>query len=189
MSAVAEHNDHDSQWFAVWTRSRQEKSAAAILHSQGIRHYLPLKAEIRQWSDRRQAVEVPLFSGYLFVRIGTAKNSRLQVLKTPGIVSFVGNQTGPLPIPQQQIEDIRTVLKAGTPYSIQSMLRVGDRVRVIRGALRGVEGTLVRSHSDSHLLVSIELVRQSLAVSISREDVECVCKNLRYAQDAELSAA
>lgn len=189
MSTSAEQNDCDSQWFAVWTRARQEKSAAAILHCHGIRHFLPLKTEIRRWSDRRQVVEIPLFSGYLFVCIDTARPSRLQVLKTPGIVSFVGNQTGPLPIPDQQIEDIRTVIKAGTPFSIQPMLRVGDRVRVIRGPLRDVEGTLVRTDSDSRLLISIEMVRQSIAVSVSQDDVECLHKDNQRAGATELSAA
>lgn len=191
MTAATEQNDSDLQWFAVWTRARQEKSAAAVLHSYGVPHYLPVRSEIRQWSDRKQAVEIPLFSGYLFVRIGTARNSMLQVLKTPGIVSLVGNHTGPLPIPDQQIEDIRTVLKAGAPYSIQPTLRIGDRVRVIRGALRGVEGTLVRARSDSHLVVSIAMVRQSLAVSVSQNDVEYVCavSPTPHAPIAELSAA
>ena len=99
------------QWFAVWTRSRQEKSSAALLEAIGIPHFLPLKPEVHQWSDRKQTVTVPLFSGYLFVHINPAGGSRLEVLKTPGIAGFVGNQVGPLPVPDQQIEDIRTVLE------------------------------------------------------------------------------
>lgn len=172
MGPSTEPNDLNSRWYAVWTRSRQEKSAAAVLESFGVRHYLPLKSEIRQWSDRKQAIEVPLFSGYLFVRIDPEKESRLQVLKTPGVVSFVGNQTGPLPIPDQQIDDIRTVVKAGTAYSVQPFFNAGDRVRVARGPLAGVEGTLVRANSESRLLVSIEMVRQSVAVKISPDDIE-----------------
>ena len=101
----------DSQWFAVWTRSRQEKTSASMLEALGVPHFLPLKSEVRQWSDRKQTVTVPLFSGYLFVRINPAEDNRLEVLKTPGIAGFVGNQTGPLPVPDQQIEDIRTVLE------------------------------------------------------------------------------
>lgn len=172
MGPSTETNDQNSQWFAVWTRSRQEKSAAAMLASSGVRHYLPLKSEIRQWSDRKQIVEIPLFSGYLFVRMDPEKDSKLQVLKTRGVVSFVGNQTGPLPIPDQQIEDIRTVLKAGTPCSVQPFFNAGDRVRVVRGPLTGVEGTLVRANSEARLLISIDMVGQSVAVTISPDDVE-----------------
>ena len=170
--------DPDSCWYAVWTRSRQEKVAAASLNNLGIRHYLPLNSELRHWSDRKQMVEVPLFSGYLFVCISLLKkNSKLQVLKVPGIVGFVGNQTGPLPIPDQQIEDIRTVLTAGVECSVYPFLKEGDRVRVVRGALAGVVGTLLHTNSTSRLLISIDMIRQSLSVNVLREAVELVSTN------------
>jgi transcription antitermination factor NusG len=166
--------DLDYQWYAVWTRSRQEKVAAGMLGVLGVQHYLPLKTEFRKWSDRRQAVEVPLFGGYLFVRISLLKESKLQVLKVPGVVAFVGNQTGPLPIPPKQIEDIQTVLAAGSACSAKPLLKEGDRVRVHRGALAGVEGRMVRANSESQLLISVDMIQQSLAVNVSLEDVELI---------------
>jgi transcription antitermination factor NusG len=163
---------------AIWTRSRQEKVASTILNDLGVQHYLPLKSELRQWSDRKQMVEIPVFSGYLFVCINPSlKNSRLQVLKTPGVVAFVGNQSGPLPIPDKEIEDIRTVLAARVAYSPCTSLSMGDRVRVIRGSLAGVEGTLAETNSGARLVVSIEMIRQSLSVIVLREDVELVSTN------------
>jgi transcription antitermination factor NusG len=166
------NDSSESQWFAVWTRSRQEKSAAAMLATLGIPHFLPLKPEIHQWSDRKQTVTVPLFSGYLFVRMDVARDSRLRVLNTSGIVGLVGNQSGPVPIPDQQIDDIRTVLEARLECAVLPLLNEGDRVRVFRGALAGVEGRLVRSNSSSRLLISIEMIRKSLLVNVSRDDVE-----------------
>jgi len=174
LSYNTETYESDSSWYAVWTRSRQEKAAAEMLGMLGVRHYLPLKSELRQWSDRKQLVEVPLFSGYLFVCMNPLKDSRLTVLKVPGIVAFVGNQSGPLPIPHKEIEDIQTVLASGANCSVHPSLKEGDRVRVMRGALAGVEGTLVRVNSESRLLISIDMIRQSLAVSISQRDVERV---------------
>lgn len=161
-----------ANWFAVWTRSRQEKTAATMLETIGVQHFLPLKSEVRQWSDRKQAVMVPLFSGYLFVRINPASDGRLQVLRTPGIVGLVGNKTGPLPVPDQQIEDIRTVLEKRVPCTVFPLLDEGDRVRVMRGPLAGVEGRLVRSNSSTRLAISIEMINKSLVVSVSRQDVE-----------------
>jgi transcription termination/antitermination protein NusG len=163
---------HDPQWFAVSTRSRQEKTAATMLEAIGVQHFLPLRSELRQWSDRKQTTLVPLFSGYLFVCVNLSKDSTLEVLKVPGIVSFVRNQIGPLPIPEQQIEDIRTVLAAGARLSSQPHLKEGDRVRVVRGPLAGIEGILVRANSESRLLISIEMIRQSIGVSVLPEDVE-----------------
>ena len=169
-----EVGDPDARWYAVWTRSRQEKVAAAALTLLGIYHYLPLNSELRRWSDRMQMVEVPLFTGYLFVCINLLNNSKLQVLKVLGIAGFVGTQAGPITIPGQQIEDIRTVLSAGVECSVQPFLKQGDRVRVVRGALAGVEGTLVHANSTSRLLISIEMIRQSLSLNILRQDVELV---------------
>jgi transcription antitermination factor NusG len=137
-----------------------------------------------------QTVEVPLFSGYLFVYINSLKNTKLQVLTVPGVGAFVGNQTGPLPIADQQIEDIRRILTSGVECSIQPLVKEGDVVRVVRGALAGVVGTLVRTHSTSRLLISIEMIRQSLSVNILRGDVELVRSNsvpaMRYEQSTTI---
>jgi len=174
MDCYVDQCPSDTRWFAVWTRSRQEKAAASVLDSLGVPHFLPLKSELRQWSDRKRNVTVPLFSGYLFVRVNLFRDSRLQILKTPGIVGFVGNNTGPLPIPDQQIDDIRAVLAQEVEYSVLPYLEEGDLVRVIRGALTGVEGRLIRTNSASRLMISIEMIHKSLAVSVSRQDVEPV---------------
>ncbi len=161
-----------SQWFAVWTRSRQEKSAATMLATLGVPHFLPLKSEVHQWSDRKQTVAMPLFSGYLFVHINLARDSRLRVLNAAGIAGFVGNQQGPSPIPDHEIEDIRTVLEARVECTVIPLLNEGDRVRVLRGPLAGVEGRLIRSNSSSRLSISIETIHKSLMVNVSRQDVE-----------------
>jgi len=163
-----------SRWFAVWTRSRQEKVAASVLQTFGVPHFLPLKSELRQWSDRKRVVDIPLFSGYLFVRINLLKDNKIRILKTPGVVGFVGNHTGPLPIPDQQIDDIRAVLSQGVEFTVLPFLEEGERVRVVRGVLAGVEGRLIRANTASRLAISIEMIHKSLVVSVSRQDVEPV---------------
>jgi transcription antitermination factor NusG len=160
------------QWFAVWTRSRQEKSAASVLEKLGVPHFLPLISKIRQWSDRKQTVTVPLFSGYLFVRINPFRDGRLQVLKTPGIAGFVGNRSGPLPVPDHLIDGIRTIIESRVECIALPLFNEGDRVRVVRGPLTGVEGILVRSNLSTRLSVSIEMINKSLLVNVSRHDVE-----------------
>jgi transcription antitermination factor NusG len=174
MNKMFETDAADPRWFAVWTRSRQEKTAAAMLATVGVQHFLPLMPELRQWSDRKQTVHLPLFSGYLFVRMDPDKDSRLQVLKTPGIAGFVGNTAGPLPIPDHQIESIRTVLAGRVECTVLPLLEKGDLVRVVRGPLAGVEGRLLQGNSTARLLISIEMIHKSLAVSIARRDVELV---------------
>ena len=165
-------DNSESRWYAVWIRSRQEKATAKMLDTLGVNHFLPLRTESRQWSDRKQSVSVPLFSGYLFVSMDLVKDSRLQVLKLPGVVGFVGNHTGPLAIPKEQIEGIQTVMTQPVDCHMVPYLEEGDRVRVVRGVLCGVEGRLLRMSSCTRLVLSIELIHQSVAVSVSREDVE-----------------
>ena len=143
-----------------------------MLATLGVPHFLPLRSEVHQWSDRKQSVTVPLFSGYLFVRINLAKDSRLRILNTSGVAGFVGNQSGPLPIPDHQIEDIRTILETRVECTVIPLLNEGDRVRVLRGPLAGVEGRLVRSNSLSRLSISIETIHKSLLINVSRHDVE-----------------
>lgn len=165
---------NDVFWYAVSTRSRQEKTAASTLESLSIPNFLPLTTEKRQWSDRQQKVSVPLFPGYVFVRISMLHEMRLRVLKVPGIVTFIGNRSGPQQIPDAEIDGVRTVLSHRIECTPCPIPRVGDRVRVFRGLLRGIEGTLVRSGSDSNLVISVETIQRSLSIHVDGSDVEPV---------------
>ncbi len=117
-------------------------------------------------------VNVPLFPGYLFVRIPMLREPQLRVLKVPGVVRFIGNHAGPQAIPDTEIESIQTVLAHRIPCTPCSITRVGDRVRIFRGVLAGIEGTFVRSGSDSNLVISVETIQQSIAIHVDASDVE-----------------
>ena len=162
----------ESLWYAVSTRSRQEKVAASMLENLAIAHFLPLIDEERQWSDRKQMLTLPLFPGYMFVRIARSNEQQLRVLKVPGIVNFIGNRSGPLAIPESEIESIRMALFHGVRCSPHPFLRTGDRVRVVRGVLAGVEGTLIRCGDQSKLVISVEMIQRSVSVSVAVSEVE-----------------
>jgi len=166
------HYPSGSHWFAAWTRSRQEKAAAALLDKLEIPNFLPLQSVIRQWSDRKQTVQLPLFAGYLFVRIDPLHENRLRILKTPGIVGLIGNHTGPLPIPDEQIDAVRSVVTRRIDCAVLPLLQEGDPVRVVRGPLAGIEGKLIRTNATSRLAISIALIGKSLSVSVMLADVE-----------------
>jgi transcription termination/antitermination protein NusG len=156
----------EGSWYAVWTRSRQEKVAAAALRSADIPTFLPLVTEVHRWSDRNKAVTVPMFPSYLFVQIPASSDLHARTLRTPGVVGFVGNHSGPLAIPQQEIDSVRSVLSQRVDCSPYPFLRTGERVRIVGGALDGVEGTLVGRGPEAKLVISIELIQRSLAVSV-----------------------
>ncbi len=162
------------QWFAVRTRSRHEKLVARQLASQGIESFLPVVTQTHSWSDRRKQVETPLFSGYAFLRMIHTSDERVRVLKTQGVVSFVGVQGGGTPIPDHQIEDIKTLLASRIPYDERPYLRLGQRVRVRGGALDGVQGILVAENGDRSLVISVEPIQRSLYVRVAGYEVEPV---------------
>ena len=164
----------EALWYAVSTRSRQEKIAASMLENLEVAHFLPLVEEERQWSDRKQKVTLPLFPGYLFVQIARSNELLLRVLKVPGVVDFVGSRSGPLEIPKSEIESVRAVVSRGFCYSPCPFFKAGDRVRVVRGALAGVEGTLARCGAKSKLVISVEMIQRSVSVSVAVSDVEAV---------------
>lgn len=168
----------DGTWYAVLTRSRQEKIAASMLDYVAVANFLPLITQERRWSDRKQTVSLPLFPGYLFVRIVRSSDVLLRVLKVPGVVDFVRNRNGPMAIPESEIENVQAALSHGDGCSPHSFLKVGDRVRVVRGALTGVEGTLIRCGSQSKLVISVEMIQRSVAVNVDSSDVEPVSRAL-----------
>jgi transcription antitermination factor NusG len=161
-------------WYAVWSRSRHEKMVASALTNVGVTTFLPLVTEIHRWSDRRKSVDVPLFPGYVFVQIPNSPDAQLRVLKTSGVVQFVGNRQGAVPIQDKEIDDVRAVLEQKISCSPYPFLQLGQRVRIRGGALDGIEGVLIKRDSASKLVISIELIQRSLAVSVYNFDVEPV---------------
>jgi transcription antitermination factor NusG len=180
----------DLFWYAVCSRSRHEKIAATALANSGVITFLPLVSEMRSWSDRRKLVEVPLFPGYLFVRIPNSAEARLCVLKISGVVQFVGNRTGVVPIEDKEINDVRMVLEQKISCSPYPFLNVGQRVRIRGGSLDGVEGVLVKRASTSKLVISVELIQRSLALEVHNFDIEAIpSSNDRVCQHRELTPA
>jgi transcriptional antiterminator NusG len=154
-----------SWWYAIQTRSRHEKAVATQLLGREVTTFLPLVNDLRRWSDRCKAVQLPLFPGYAFVRIGRSVEERIKVLRVDGVVSFVGAHGEGIPIPDAQIEDIRRLL-SNVRCSSHPFLKVGQRVRIRGGYLDGIEGILVARNGNRTLVISVEPIERSIAVSI-----------------------
>lgn len=162
----------EMKWYALHTRSRHEKMVTRQLEERGVETFLPMLTETRRWSDRKKQVQFPLFPGYTFVRLVYAPESRLQVLRTEGVVGFVGSHGQGSPIPQEQIESVQTILKSDVPFAAYPYLKIGQRVRIRGGSLEGTEGILVGKKSDGMLVISIDLIQRSLAIRLHGYDVE-----------------
>jgi len=164
----------ESSWYAVQTMPRHEKKVSGELEAKQIQSFLPAISEVRQWSDRKRLVESPLFPGYVFVRIAAESGARIAVLRTNGVVGFVGVRGAGTPIPECEITAIQAVLTQQVPVREHPFLNIGQRVRIRGGALDGIEGILDAVKGDQSLVISVELIQRSLAVTIAGYHVEPV---------------
>ena len=156
-------------WFGIRTKSRFEKITAAALAHKGYQTYLPLCSLRRRWSDRAVEIQVPLFAGYVFCRFDPG--NRLPIVVTPGVVSVIGLGKDLAPIPDDEIEAIQAVQRSGLPAGPWPYLSEGERVRITHGALKDVEGVLVKRKTQWRLVVSLSLLQRSVAVEVDREFV------------------
>lgn len=170
-SSLAQTFDHP-EWYAVYANVRHEKRVKEYLDGRMVECYLPSYRSVRRWQDRRKEVELPLFPGYLFVRI--AYRSRLQVLTAPGVVQIVSFDGKPAPVRQDEIEALRQALSRNAHCEPHPYLKVGRRVRVRSGPLSGVEGILMRRKERFRLILSIDLIMRSIATEVDEADVEPV---------------
>ena len=164
----------ESSWYAVHTMARHEKRVAAQFEEKRVCTFLPLLGQIHRWSDRRVKVEVPMFGCYAFVRIGQTVEERLKVLRTPGVLGFVGSERQGTPIPEEQIESLRIAINGKIPCFPHAFISAGRRVRIRGGSLDGVEGILVRQGGDQSLILSVELLKRSVAIRVEGYDIELV---------------
>jgi transcription antitermination factor NusG len=156
-----------SSWFAIQTKPRHEKKVAGDLQGRGVTAFLPLFSALHQWSDRRRLVQMPLFPGYVFVRIGGAADSRIPILRTNGVLNFVGIRGIGIAIPESQIDAVQTILDHQIPFTPYPFLSVGRQVRIQGGSLDGLQGILVAKNTDQSLIVSVELIQRSLAIRVA----------------------
>lgn len=161
-----------ARWYALRTRSRHEKVVRDQLSTQGIEPLLPTVKRLSQWKDRKKEIEVPLFSGYCFVRF--ASEQKLPVLKTVGVVDLVGGGQQPEPIPDEEIVALQTLMASVLPYDPHPYLHEGMMVEVVRGPLQGVKGILLRKGKSHRLIMGVKLIQQGVAVDIDACNVAAV---------------
>jgi len=158
---------HTDQWFALRIKPQREKIVASALRSKGYEEFLPLYRCRRRWSDRIKEMDVPLFPGYVFCRFDV--HSRLPILVTPGVLLIVGVGKTPSPVDNREIAALQSIVKSGLQVEPWPFLKIGQRVRIERGSLEGVEGILVAIKKPYRLVVSVALLQRSVAVEIDHQ--------------------
>lgn len=174
----------EAPWYAIYTKHQHEKAVAQLLSLKGCEVFLPLYQSLRRWTDRGKLLSLPLFPCYVFVREGIER--KLDIFTTPGVHGLVGAAGRPEPISWVEIQAIRKAVEHGRvePYPF---LNCGDRVRVTAGPLEGLEGILVRKKNQFRVVISIEVLQQSVATEVDASWLEPATKFRRDESSRQLS--
>lgn len=160
-------------WHALFVRCNQEKRVAGRLEATGVEHFLPCYRSERRWTQRRVTLEIPLFPGYLFVKVPL--RDRMKVLTVQNVVALVGARNAPSVIPEDEIAWIRrSAEQAGVePHP---RLEPGERIIITRGALEGLQGILLRAQNRTRVLVNVDSIAQAFTVNIDLADIRYLRK-------------
>ena len=172
LTSYRQLNREDLHWYAVRTRSNHEKRVAERMGHRSIEHLLPLYSSLRQWKDRKVSLLMPLFPGYVFVRL--CVRDRLRVLEVPGVAGLVGTRSQAVPLADDEIRAIQGCVNAGSRIAPHPYLSVGNRVRVRSGPFCGIEGIIVRTNNKANLVISLSLIQSSATLEIDQFELEPV---------------
>ena len=160
----------DQSWWAIYTRHQHEKTVAEMLSTKGFEVFLPLYESMRRWKDRSKLLTLPLFPCYVFLK-GTLER-KLQVVSTPGVHMILYRGDEVATIRAEEMAAIQTAVEGRLRVEPHPFLKCGQRVRVLRGAMEGVEGILTRKKNLFRLILSVDMLAQSVAVEVNAADVE-----------------
>jgi transcription antitermination factor NusG len=158
-------------WYAGYTKCNHERVVHKLLQEKGINTFLPeIVAQTRR-KNRRILVKRPLFRNYLFIQIDAMQENWIKVFRTPGLARICGNGR-PMPIPDDDINSIKIFISSDRSILPLPYLHIGSKVQVVSGPLAGAIGVLLHEdHKKRRLSVSLELMGQSVVVSLFEDEV------------------
>ena len=162
----------EPQWYAAYTSANHEKRVAEQLVVRSVEHFLPVYASVRRWKDRRVTLQMPLFPGYVFVRL--ALRDKLRVQEVPGVARLVEFNGMPAPLPEAEIVALKAGLADGVRAKPHPYLTAGRKVRVKSGPLAGMNGILLRRKNGARFVLSLELIQRSVVVETGGLELEPV---------------
>ena len=171
-SVVLRSDYLEPQWYAAYTSANHEKRVDLQLGQRSVEHFLPLYESVRRWKDRKMRLQLPLFPGYVFVRLALC--DRLRVLQVPSLVRLVGFNGHPSALPDEEIEALKTASACGVRAEPHPFLTVGRRVRITSGPFEGRQGILLRKKGTLRVVLSVELIMRSIVIDVDAADVEPV---------------
>jgi len=161
------------RWYALQVRTRWESSTALLLAGKGYQTLLPTykttSENKRRLGGGRKPANAPLFPGYVFCQFDV--QNRLPILVTPGVIAAVSFGRLPIPVEEAEIAALQTIVSSGFGAEPWPYLELGQRIRIETEALKGLEGILINIKGNHRIVVSVSLLRRSVALEIDRSCV------------------
>lgn len=161
------------QWYVLYTLSKHEKKIESYLKKEGIEVFLPIYTTIRQWSDRKRKLTLPLFPNYLFVKTNPRDFWRITTMN--GVIKFVSNGKEPASVPQTTIHNIQKVIKGDFKLK-ESLMTRGEYVRVTEGPFAGIEGRFIKNGNKNMLIIEIDIIQRSLMLEVEPLQIQKIQK-------------
>ena len=157
-------------WHAVYVSSRTEKKITELLNNKGIEAYAPIVKTMRQWSDRKKMVDLPLLNGYVFVHINLSEKDK--VLQTRGVVNYVRSEGKIALIREIEIDRLKQLVELGYQMEVTGITKKykeGDKVKISSGVLKGIEGYVVGAGDNKQIEMLLESIGQCIRVKLPNE--------------------
>lgn len=152
-------------WHVVYTRPNAERKVASQITNMGIESYLPLYKVVKQWSDRKKKLELPLFPNYVFIRVDKVK--RFDIFSIKEIVKFVTFESRPAVVPEAQLNKIKHLIERGEDMQSANFFEDGMKIKIKEGSFAGLEGVIVKKNNMLRLLIKVEPMMQAFSINIS----------------------
>jgi transcription antitermination factor NusG len=162
-------------WHALYVNSRAEKKVMELLINKGIEAYVPIVKVVKQWSDRKKRVEIPLFNGYVFVNISNSQSEK--VLQTKGVVNFVRYIGKIALIREVEIHRLKQIVNLGYHVELNSVkqhYKKGDKIKILSGPLKDIEGYVLENNNERFIEVVLESIGQSITVKLPEENLALI---------------
>ena len=162
------NDDSPYYWFVLRTKSRAEKTVFKDLLEKGIEVYLPLRKELKQWSDRKKWVESPVIRSYIFIHIQMKDYRR--VFESDGVVRYVSHDGKAAVIPDREIETMRRMIESNISFNVETnAIQIGQVITVESGPLKGITGEVVDIQGDRKLFLRISHIGYTLVANLDDE--------------------
>lgn len=156
------------QWYVLYVKARHERKIESLLNENQIETFLPLVKTVREWSDRKKEIEMPLFPSYIFVKINLKKDTH-KVLSVKSYCFLIRFGKEFAKVQEYEINSIKLLINMNVPIKVENyapLLKVGEYRRIDKGALKGLNCEIIKADNENKVVVRIDSIKQNIVATV-----------------------